>query len=189
MGDRIVAGTIMTAVALCGGDVKITNAVPYQNLKLIKIMQQMGCQIDFKNDIIHIVKDKELNSIKKISTGFYPDFPTDMQSMMLGLSCLMNGETIIQENIFENRFLIVPELKKLGAKIEMINSKTAKVIGVEYLIGKTVEAKDLRGGASLVLLGLIAKGKTIVKNVNFIDRGYENLEKMLNSLGADIKRV
>ena len=189
IGDRIVSGTIMTAVALIGGDVTITNAVPYQNLKLIKILTQLGCQIDFKNDIIHIVKDKELHSIKKISTGFYPDFPTDMQSMMLSLSSVVDGETLIEENVFENRFLTIPEIKKLGANVELINSKTAKVIGTNKLVGTTVEALDLRGGASLVILGLKARGKTIVENIHFVDRGYDHLEKMLNSLGALIRRV
>ncbi|MBO5954667.1 MAG: UDP-N-acetylglucosamine 1-carboxyvinyltransferase [Clostridia bacterium] len=189
MGDRIVAGTIMTAVALCGGNVKITNAVPYQNLKLIEILQKIGCQIDYKNDIINISREKTLFSLGKISTGFYPDFPTDLQSMMLALSCVAEGETTICENVFENRFLTVPELKKLGAKVELLNSKTAKVKGVESLHGETIEAKDLRGGASLVLLGLVANGKTVVKNIHFIDRGYVQLENILNSLGANTRRV
>ncbi|MBQ8615311.1 MAG: UDP-N-acetylglucosamine 1-carboxyvinyltransferase [Clostridia bacterium] len=189
MGDRIVAGTIMTAVAICGGDVTITNAVPYQNLKLIKIMSKMGCQIDFKNDIIHIVKTKNLHSVKKITTGYYPDFATDLQSLMLTLNCVTTGKTTINERVFENRFLIVPELIKMGARIKSKNSNKAIVEGVETLNATEIEAKELRGGASLVLAGLVANGKTIVKNIEFIDRGYENLEKMLNSLGAKIRRV
>ena len=189
IGDRIVAGTIMIAVAMTGGDVTIINAVPYQNLKLIKILTQLGCQIDFKNDIIHIVKDKELHSVKKISTGYYPNFPTDMQSMVLALSCVLNGETIIEENVFENRFLTVPELKKLGANVATLNSKQVKVNGTKNLIGTLVEALDLRGGASLVLLGLVSIGKTVVKNIHYIDRGYENLELKLKSLGANIRRI
>ena len=179
----------MTAVALCGGDVKITNAVPYQNLKLIKIMQQMGCQIDFKNDIIHIVKDRPLKAIGHIKTGFYPKFATDLQSLMLVLSCCAKGKTTISETVFENRFLIVPELIKIGAKIDTINNKKVRVFGVERLEGKTLTAKDLRGGASLVLAGLVAKGFTKVENLQHIDRGYENLDKMLNLLGANIRRI
>ncbi len=189
IGDRIAAGTIMTAVAIAGGNVTITNAVPYQNLKLIEILTQLGCQINFKNDIIHIVREKELHSIKEISTGFYPNFPTDMQSMILALMCVVNGETIVRENIFENRFLTISELKKFGANVKMLSSKHVKVKGVKTLTSASVEAMDLRGGASLVLLGLIANGKTIVNNVHFIDRGYDNFEDMLNSLGANIKRV
>ncbi len=189
IGDRIVAGTIMTAVAVAGGDVTITNALPYQNLKLIEIMRKIGCQIDYKNDIIHISKNSDLRAINKISTGYHPNFPTDLQSMMLALSCLCEGETLIEENVFENRFLTIPELKKFGANVELLNSKTVKVVGVRDLVGSTVNAMDLRGGASLVVLGLIANEKTIVKNIHFIDRGYENIETMLNNLGANIRRI
>lgn len=189
MGDRIVAGTIMTAVALTGGNVKITNAVPYQNLKLIEIMRKIGCQIDYKNDIINISRDGDLKAVKDISTGFYPNFATDLQSLMLSLACFCEGETQIKENVFENRFLTISELKKFGADVELINSHIAKVQGKKELDGASVEAKDLRGGASLVLLGLGATGKTTVNNIEFIDRGYENLEEMLTSLGANIRRV
>ena len=189
IGDRIVSGTIMCAVAICGGNVTITNAVPYQNLKLIQILSEMGCQIDYKNDIIHIVSNKNLQSVKRISTGYYPNFPTDLQSMMLTVSSVAKGETKIEENVFENRFHIVSELKKMGANIELINSKNAIVRTTNELIGSTVEAKDLRGGASLVLAGLVAKDKTIVENINFIDRGYENFEDVLTHLGANIRRV
>lgn len=189
MGDRIVAGTIMVAVAICGGDVKITNAVPYQNLKLIEILRKIGCQVNIKNDIINISRNTNLISYGKISTGYYPNFPTDLQSMVLALSCVVQGETLIQENIFENRFLTVSELNKLGAQIKLLNSKTAKILGTNKLFGTKVEAKDLRGGASLVLAGLVANGKTVVKNVNYIDRGYDHLEEMLNKLGANVRRI
>ena len=189
IGDRIVAGTIMTAVAISGGDVTITNALPYQNLKLIEIMRKIGCQIDYKNDIIHISRDGDLCAINKISTGYHPNFPTDLQSMMLALSCACNGKTLIEENVFENRFLTIPELKKFGANVFHLNSKTVKVVGTRNLVGSTVNAMDLRGGASLVVLGLIANGKTIVNNIHYIDRGYENIETMLNSIGANIRRI
>ena len=189
IGDRIVAGTLACAVAICGGDVTITNACPYQNLKLIEIMRSIGCQIDIKNDIIHIIKGNSLLSTTKIETGYYPNFPTDLQSVMLTVSCFCGGETIIKENVFENRFLTIKELQKMGAKIKLVNNKVVKIKGVEKLVGNTIVAKDLRGGASLVLAGLIADGKTKVENIHFIDRGYENLEGMLNSLGANIRRV
>lgn len=189
IGDRIVAGTIMAAVAIAGGDVTITNAVPYQNEKLIKIMRSMGCQIDYKNDIIHIASSANLRSYKLISTGFYPKFPTDMQSLLLTLSCVAQGQTIIKENVFENRFLNLSDLSKMGAKITKRNSKSVIVNGVQQLTGSVVQAHDLRGGAGLVVAGLIATGKTIVKGVEFIDRGYENLENTLRSLGAKIRRL
>ena len=149
----------------------------------------MGCQIDYKNDIIHIVRDNNLRATNKISTGFYPYFATDLQSMLLSVACLSSGETIVEENVFENRFLTIPELRKLGANVELINTKTAKVIGVKKLFSRTVQAFDLRGGASLVILALAIKGKTIVKNTHFIDRGYDHLEDMLNSLGARVRRI
>lgn len=187
--DRIVAGTLMIAVALTGGDVTIKNACSHQNEKLIKILSLMGCQIDIKHDIIHIVSNKKLNSISKLSTGYYPDFSTDLQSQLLTLASVSNGKMTICENIFENRFLIVDELKKLGADIKKLDNSKVVVNGVDHLNGSQVLAKDLRGGASLVLAGLVAVGKTEISNVQFIDRGYEQIEKMLTLLGADIKRV
>ncbi len=189
MGDRIVAGTIMCAVAMCGGDVVLTNSFDTENLKLIEKLCSMGCQITTKNDIIHIISDGNLKTAKEISTGYYPDFATDLQSIMLVTSCVAKGETIVKENIFENRFLIADELKKMGAKIEILDPFTAKLVGVENFIPANVVAKDLRGGASLILAGLKADGKTKVSNIQYVDRGYENFEQVLNSLGAKVKRV
>lgn len=188
MGDRIVSGTIMLATAICGGNVTISNACPHENLNLIKKLCSMGCQITTKNDIINIVRDKELISPKIIKTGFYPKFATDLQSQMLVTSCFANGLTYIKETIFENRFLIVDELNKMGAQIEILNNKSVLLSGKNCLTGANVFAGDLRGGAALVLAGLKAKGETIVHNIKFIDRGYEYLETMLNSLGANIVR-
>ena len=186
-GDRIVAGTIATAVAMCGGDVTIRNACPYQNLKFIEKLASMGCQIDYKNDILHIVQNESLLSFNEITTGCYPNFPTDLQSVMLTASTFAKGKTVIKENLFENRFLIVEELLKMGASITT-NGNLAEVDGVQCLKGAAVEAKDLRGGAALVLAGLAAKGETIVNNVHFIDRGYVKFEQVLSKLGAIIKR-
>lgn len=189
MGDRIVAGTIAGAVAMVGGDVTITNAVPYQNEKFLKILRSMGCQIDIKDDIIHIIKTEPLKAIKKIKTGYYPDFPTDLQSIVLAISTLANGTTDIEERVFENRFLTVSEMKKFGANITKISNKKVKVQGTNKLVGAKVKAKDLRGGASLVLMSLASTGTTIVNNVHFIDRGYENLENIFEGLGANIRRI
>ena len=189
IGDRIVAGTIMCAVAICGGEVKIKNAVPYQNLKLIEILRKIGCQIDYKDDIIKISRSSELTAINRVKTGYYPKFPTDLQSFMVAVSCIAKGKTTIQENIFENRFLIVPEIQKMGAKIKQISQNTVKINGINEIMGTVIEAKDLRGGASLVLMGLAGTGKTVVENVHFIDRGYENLENIFKNLGANIKRI
>lgn len=188
-GDRIVAGTIVGAVAMCGGDVTIKNAVPYQNLNFLKKVASMGCQIDIKNDIIHIVSDGNLKSCKEISTGYYPNFPTDLQSIILSMSTVAEGETTIKENIFENRFQLVEELTKCGAKFKKINNRIVKIRGVKSLTGANFVAKELRGGAGAVLLGLKANGESTISGVNFIDRGYEQIEKIFSLLGANIKRV
>ena len=187
--DRIVLGTLLIATAICGGIIQINNAISNQNEKLINILLRMGCQINIKNDIITISRETPLKSIKSVSTGYFPDFPTDLQSLMLTLSCIVEGKTQINEKIFENRFLIVDELKKMGAKIQIIDNHTAIVEGVHKLSANKIKALDLRGGASLVLAGLAAEGRTIIENVHFIDRGYCHLESMLASLGADIKRI
>lgn len=187
--DRIVLGTLLIATAICGGIIQINNAILNQNEKLIDILLRMGCQINIKNDIITISRETPLKSIKSVSTGYFPDFPTDLQSLMLTLSCIVKGKTQINEKIFENRFLIVDELKKMGAKIQIIDNHTVIVEGVHKLSANKIKALDLRGGASLVLAGLAAEGRTIIENVHFIDRGYCHLESMLASLGADIKRI
>lgn len=188
IGDRIVAGTYMIATAICGGKVTLTNAVPEQNANLIEKLKRIGCQIEIENDIITLTSEKNLHSCQEIVTGYYPKFATDLQSQMLTLSCFVEGETIVKENVFENRFLIVPQLQKMGAIVSLINNKFASVVGGN-LHGAKLVACDLRGGASLVLAGLGAKGVTYVSNIGFIDRGYENFEQNLVSLGADIKRI
>lgn len=189
MGDRIVAGTIMCAVALCGGKVTISNSYDTQNSKLIKILCSMGCQIQSKNDIIQISSDGNLKAIDFVETGFYPDFATDLQSVMLATCLTADGSTIVKENLFENRFLVVDELKKMGATLQQIDSRTVKIYGTNYLKGANLVAKDLRGGASLIVAALKAKGQSTIENLHYIDRGYENFEQVLTSLGADIKRV
>ena len=189
IGDRIAAGTIVGAVAMCGGDVTIKNAVPYQNLNFLKKVASMGCQIDIKNDIIHIISDGNLNSVGKIETGYYPQFPTDLQSIVLAMSTVAKGETTIIENIFENRFQIVHELIKCGARFRKLSNRIVKIRGVENLKPALFESKELRGGAALVLLALKANGKSNITGINFIDRGYIQIEKTFSSLGAVIKRV
>ena len=188
MADRIVAGTIMIATALTGGDVTILDACVKDNLKLIKILRSIGCQIEEKSDTIHIVRTANLKRMNRVSTGVHPKFPTDLQSLVLVLSCLCKGQTRICERIFENRFLIVPDLKKMGANIVKENNSRVSTFGVSSLLPTQVRAKDLRGGAGLVLAGLVAHGITTVENVELIDRGYEQFEEMLNSIGAKIKR-
>lgn len=189
IGDRIVAGTIVGAVAMCGGDVTIKNAFPYQNINFLKKVASMGCQVNIKNDIIHIVSDGNLKSAGIIETGYYPEFPTDLQSIMVALSSVAHGETTIIENIFENRFQIACELIKCGIKFKKLGNRILKIRGVKNLLSAEFEAKELRGGAALVLLALKAKGISKISGINYIDRGYEQIENIFSSLGADVRRV
>jgi len=189
MYDRIVSGTVMCAVAMCGGKVAIKNALTEENQKIIEKLSSMGCQITSKNDIITISRERPLVSCKHISTGFYPDFATDMQSLLLAVSTIAQGETIIEENVFENRFLVAEELKKHGANITIQTQKNVKVCGVNSLQPAKVNATDLRSGASLIITALSINGKTEISNIHHIDRGYEQIEEIFASLGAKIKRV
>ncbi len=189
ISDRIVAGTIMCGVALCGGDVVLTNVLAEHNMDLITKLQLMGCKITYNNNTIHIVSHGKLRALNCIETGYFPAFPTDEQSLMLVCSCLASGQTEIKEHIFENRFLTLPELKKMGANVLQKDKNSVTIIGVRELYAQNLKAMDLRGGASLVLAGLVAKGKTIISNIGYIDRGYDGIETMFALLGANIKRV
>jgi len=185
--DRIVAGTYLIASAMCGGKLLIKNVISNHFSILINKLQNSGCKIKQFNDKIYIESSGRLKSINFIKTMPYPGFPTDLQSQILCMQTISKGYSLIQENLFETRFKFVPELLKMGANIT-IKNQTAYVLGVKKLFGAEVYAKDLRGGAALVLAGLCAEGYTTVYDVYHIDRGYENLEKKLSLLGADIKR-
>lgn len=186
MPDRIVAGTILLAAATCGGDVEIKNFG--FNDSLVAFLKQTACQIDLKGDTIRLKAEKRLLSLPKIETLPYPFFPTDLQPQMMVLQSVSKGVCLVCENLFENRFLLIPELKKMGADI-IVKDKVACVVGVEKLFGADVFASDLRAGAALVIAGMKAEGYTTVHNVGFIDRGYEKIENMFGCLGADIKRI
>ncbi len=188
MSDRIVAGTYLLAVATCGGDVMIENAIYRHNESLISFLRQSACQIDVFDDKIRVKADRRLSSIEKIQTLPYPHFPTDLQPQMMTLQSVCSGVCIIQENLFENRFGHVMELRKMGANI-VVKDRSACVVGVEQLYGADVFATDLRAGAALVIAGLKAEGYTTVHNVEYIDRGYERIEEKYKLLGAEIKRI
>ena len=188
IGDRIIAGTYAIATACCGGQVELHNINPRYLKSLIDVMKQANVRIDENDNGIRIVSDGKLKSVNKIETMPYPLFPTDLQSQMLVMQCVSSGSSLITENIFESRFKIVPELVKMGADIT-VKSNMAYVNGVNKLYGADVYASDLRAGAGLVIAGLIADGYTTVHNVNYIDRGYENIENDLSLLGASIKRI
>ncbi len=183
--DRIEAGTLLCAAAITGGDIKLKNANPISMMSTLYSLKKIGCKIIIKNDEIFLKAPCKIKSLDLI-TEPYPGFPTDMQPIIGALLTKANGTSNITENIFENRFKYLEELKRMGADIS-INGKTATIIGVDKLTGTKVNSNDLRGGAALVVAGLIADGTTEVENADYILRGYENFDKKLSKLGANIK--
>lgn len=188
MPDRIVAGTYMIASAITGGEVVIKNVVIDHLQAIIAKLKEAGSIIYDDNNSLKIIGPRKINSIEMIQTLPYPGFPTDMQAQMMALLTIANGTSIISETVFENRFKHAEELTRMGANIKIFG-KVAVVKGVKELTGAKVSAKDLRGGASLILAGLAARGVTEVDNVYHIERGYENFHLDLESLGANIKKV
>lgn len=188
MPDRIVAGTFAIATAIAGGEITLTNANSGDLNSLLSKLNKTSCHIAFKDDTITIKAKENRMAVENIATQPYPGFPTDMQAPMMALQTVSDGICILTENVFENRFRHVNELKKMGADITT-NGRTAVIKGVSQLTGAEVDAQDLRGGAALVLAGLNAQGTTVINDIFHIDRGYENLEESLKSLGADITRV
>ena len=170
-----------------GGKLKLTKVVPEHLTPILHKLEEAGCLLDVGKDYIILEAPKKLKNIE-IKTMPYPGFPTDMQSVFASILTTAKGTSLVIENIFENRYKYVYELRKMGAKIT-VEGKICVIKGTRKLFGATVEATDLRGGASLILAGLNAKGKTTVNHAQYILRGYENLDKKLNSLGARIELI
>ncbi len=187
MPDRIEAGTFLCAAAVTGGRIKINNVVPEHIIPVIHKLQETGCKIDVEKNHIEIEAPKKLKAIE-LKTMPYPGFPTDLQQIMGSILTVAKGTSIIVENIFESRFKYISELKRMGAKAT-VEGKTAVITGKRKLVGTTVSGTDLRGGAGLIVAALAAKGKTKVENIDYVLRGYEDLDKKLNLLGANIKEV
>ncbi|AGC46676.1 UDP-N-acetylglucosamine 1-carboxyvinyltransferase [Myxococcus stipitatus DSM 14675] len=185
--DRIEAGTLLVAAAISGGNVLVKHAVPEHLDAVMDKLREAGCTLTAEAGGIRCKAPKTLTSVN-ITTTEHPGFPTDMQAQLMALMCVSQGTSVISENIFENRFMHVPELHRLGADIT-IQGHTAVVKGVKTLSGAPVMATDLRASASLILAGLRAEGRTDVSRVYHLDRGYERLERKLRALGADIRRV
>ena len=186
--DRIVAGTYLIATAMCKGEITLDN-VRWQHLEaLTSKLANNSCKITYEDDKITLYCDSVLSNLPSISTGYYPDFPTDLQSQYLAMMTVGRGRGEIVENLFEDRFKVASQLRLMGAHVD-IQGNRAIVDGVSSLNGATVKACDLRGGAALVLAGLVARGTTIVEDIYHIDRGYEDMATILTSLGADIKRI
>ena len=186
MPDRIEAGTLLVAVAMTGGKVKVKNVIAEHISPILHKLEEIGCVIKVEDRNILLIAPKKLKATE-IKTMPYPGFPTDLQSIFSTMLTISKGTSIVTENIFENRFKIMGELKRLGAKVN-VEGKTLIIKGVRKLNGKAVESTDLRGGAALVLAGLVARGTTKVSKIEYILRGYENLDIKLNSLGAKIVR-
>lgn len=184
MPDRIEAGTLLCATAITGGKIKLNKLNPDHMTQIIDKLEKMGCKIQTERQSIYLEAPKKLKPVD-VKTMPYPGFPTDMQSVFTSVLSIAKGNSIVIENIFENRFKYVNELKRMGAKIT-VEGKIAVIKGVRKLHGANVESTDLRGGAALVVAGLAAKGKTKVNKIEYILRGYENIEGKLNKLGAKI---
>ena len=187
MPDRIEAGTFMVASALTRGDINIFNCEPDHLGSVIHKLRLAGANVEIKEKSIRVVGPEEIKSVD-IKTQTYPGFPTDMQAQFMALMSVAKGQSIINETIFEKRFIHVSELKRMGADIT-ITGNSAVIKGIPTLFGAPVMATDLRASASLILAGLVAKGTTEVHRVYHLDRGYESMEKKFKPLGAAIERV
>ena len=187
VADRIEAGTFLCAVAAAGGDVVLRHGRADHLEAVIEKLQAAGAQIEEGEGFIRVRSQGRLKA-QSFRTTEYPGFPTDMQAQFMALNCIAEGASKVTETIFENRFMHVNELVRLGAHIQ-IDGKVAMVEGVPQLSGATVMATDLRASASLVIAGLVAEGETLVDRIYHLDRGYDRMEVKLRALGADIERV
>ena len=186
--DRIEAGTYLVAAAITNGNITINKIDPSRMGAIIETLEKAGAEINLKSNSISL--DMTNNIIKPVDivTAPFPGFPTDMQAQFTVLNCMGNGESHVKETIFENRFMHIQELNRMGTDISVIGT-TAIINGVKSISGAQVMATDLRASASLILAGLVAKGETIVDRIYHIDRGYERIEEKLSSIGAEILRL
>ena len=186
MPDRIEAGSYACAAGITGGSIELVGARPHDMLAITNALAAAGLIVEFIGKGIRVTADKPLRPLA-ISTAPYPGFPTDMQAQFMAMMCLAQGESFLEETIFENRYMHVPELRRMGASID-VRGRSAIVHGVAGLTGAKVMATDLRASMSLVLAGLAAEGETEVLRVYHLDRGYERLEEKLSAVGANIER-
>jgi UDP-N-acetylglucosamine 1-carboxyvinyltransferase len=187
MPDRIEAGTFLCAVAAAGGDITLTHCAPDTMGATLGKLGEAGLQMDLGQSTIRAVMNSRPRAVS-FRTVEYPGYATDMQAQLMTVDCIAEGTATISEHIFENRFMHVQELARLGADIS-IDGKTAVVKGVQKLTGAPVMATDLRASASLVIAGLVAQGQTLVDRIYHLDRGYDRMEKKLSAVGAQIERV
>jgi len=186
--DRIEAGTYLIAAAITGGDVTISNVQAPRMNNILDKLKLSGATVIVSDDTIQLIMENDSILPVDISTAPFPGFPTDMQAQFTVLNALSEGSSVVTENVFENRFMHVQELNRMGCDIT-VKGSNAFIKGVSALNGAPVMATDLRASASLILAGLCAKGETIVDRIYHIDRGYERIEEKLSYLGADITRL
>ncbi len=187
MPDRIESGTFLVAATAAGGDITLTDARADILENVLEKLQEAGATIQVAGSTISLQMNKRPLSVN-VRTAPYPAFPTDMQAQFMAMNCIAEGSAMVVETIFENRFMHVQELRRLGAQIE-VEGNTAVIKGCTQLQGATIRATDLRASASLVIAGLAAQGETIVDRIYHLDRGYEHIEAKLSALGAQIRRV
>jgi UDP-N-acetylglucosamine 1-carboxyvinyltransferase len=188
IADRIEAGTLMVAAAATGGDVRLQHCPPAMVSPVTAALRASGAVVDEQEGGLRVRGPRERPHPVDVRTEPHPGFPTDMQAQLMALLCVSSGQSRIEETVFENRYMHVLELTRMGAQIE-IDGGVAKVTGVDGLSGAQVMATDLRASASLVIAGLMAEGQTEVQRVYHLDRGYERLEEKLRTLGADVRRI
>ena len=186
--DRIVAGTYMVAAGITGGELILKNVIHEHLSSIISILRECGCRIGIRRNNLHISGPARLRSIDCIRTLPYPGFPTDMQAQMVAALTVARGTSIMVETVFENRYKHVEEIARMGANIKL-EGRMAVIKGVKQLTGASVTARDLRGGAALVLAGLVADGETEIGDIKHIERGYEKIEDKLAQVGAAIRRT
>ncbi|MCX8011585.1 MAG: UDP-N-acetylglucosamine 1-carboxyvinyltransferase, partial [Desulfobacterota bacterium] len=187
MPDRIEAGTFLVAGALAGGTVEITPAIPSHLGAVLQKLHEANVKLDIEGNKVTVKGSSNIKGVN-VTTLPFPGFPTDMQAQFMVLLSLAEGMSVITETVFENRFIHVGELQRMGADIE-IKGNTAIIKGVKSLSGAKVMASDLRASASLILAGLVAKGTTEISRIYHLDRGYEAIEEKLRKLGAEVERV
>ena len=188
MPDRVEVGTYLTATAMTGGNVRIKSAKPEYLSSVITKLESTGAIIQTGQDWVEITMEMDRPISTSLTTGPYPSFPTDMQAQFVALNSIAKGNATVTETVFENRFMHVQEIARMGGDITL-KGNTAVIEGIESLKGAPVMATDLRASASLVLAGLVAEGSTIIDRIYHIDRGYERIEEKLKMLGADIERI
>ena len=186
--DRVETATYLTAVAMTGGSIKIKRTRPDSVDSVLSKLREAGAVIESGEDWVSLKMEKNRPKATSLSTGPYPSFPTDMQAQFIALNSIARGTASVTENVFDNRFMHVQEIARMGGKISL-KGNTAIIEGIKSLVGAPVMATDLRASASLVLAGLVAKGTTQIDRIYHLDRGYERIEEKLRILGADIERI